>query len=304
MPKTHSHQDFLIDDIMPEREVHLLAGPSGAGKSTLAIQEFIRGLLEGKVVLGKTPHPRGVAYVSCDRSSASFHRSLDRHALAWGTFPHAALRDIPRGGKSRIWDILSWTQIQGVHFIIIDGFASLIPDGKLSDYSMVSAFLVECQRICENWDLTILGVVHATKVKESEKISNPRQRILGSVAWAAYSDLVIVIDEEDPEDSGNQVRRVDVLPRDSGSFTLRLNMNSFGHLVSVEDEAQAELEGVLDLELRKLPMDSEVRTQDLIHLGFNLSVSRPSTERWISTALMSGRLERVRRGVYRRISIA
>ena len=300
-----SHQRFLIDKIMPEHEVHLIAGPSGAGKSTLAIQLFLKDYLAGNKIFGLDTRTRPVAYVSCDRSLASFRRAMDRHGLPYDAFPASIARSIPAVGvKSKLYSILVWAQAHRAHLVVIDGFGSLVPGGKLSEYSIVAEFLTEAQRVCEDFDLTILGQVHATKVKDSETISNPRQRILGSVAWAGYSDLIITVDEEDPDNPASSARRVHVLPRDSSPFTLRYNLDAGGRLVSLEDQVELDLHSILDVMLTKIPLDRELRTQDLILMGFAEHVGRATIENWITAAVAAGRLDRVRRGWYKRVSIA
>ena len=298
------HQLFLVDEIMPEHEVHLIAGPSGAGKSTLAIQLFIKDYLAGNPVFGKITRPRPIAYVSCDRSIASFRRAMDRHGLPYDAFPVITGRMVPPiAGRSKLYSIMAWARAQRAHLVIVDGFGSLVPGGKLSEYAVVADFLVEAQKCCDDFDLTLMGQVHATKVKDSEKISNPRQRILGSVAWAAYSDLVITIDEENAEDPTNTTRVIHVLPRDAPSILIRMNQDSGGRLVTLESEAEMDLHSILDVMLSKIPLDQELKTQDLILKGFHEHVGRATIENWIAAAVLGGKLERLRRGWYRRIPV-
>ncbi len=296
------HQRFLIEDLMPEHEVHLIAGPSGAGKTIFTEQILIKPYLAGLPVFGKATRPRGVAYVSCDRSQDSFYRSLDRQGISYDAFPF--LISGPSSGTIKeLYDALNWCHSDHPtsHLLVIEGFGSLVPGSKTSDYGAVAKFLHECRRLCEKWDLTLLGSLHATKVKDSEKISNPRQRILGSVAWAGFADLILVIDEEDPEDKANRNRILHVLPRDHERFVIKYSMDSKGHLLSLDDQLEADLGSILDVELAKLPFDQEFSTRDLLNMAFRVSVSRPSTYRWIDETLESGRLERVSRGNYRRV---
>lgn len=299
------HQEFLIQDIMPKREVHLLAGPSGAGKTTLAVQ-IIKSYLAGDLIWSKATNPQGVVYISCDRSMASLHRSLDRHGIDQSQFPAASARVICRsaGLPGKAPQVLKWAldKHPQAHLVIIDGLASLIPEGKLSDYSTVCTFLLYLADWCETNDKTILGLVHATKVKDSEKISNPRQQILGSVAWAAFSDLAIVVNPEDPEDTDNQNRIVRVLPRDAAEFTVRYT-NQSGHLVEAPDIQELDYQSILYQELASFPKDRIIPTREFHELGEKFTIPLRTVERWITAAVEGGRIDRVGKGKYRKLEI-
>jgi RecA-family ATPase len=294
--------EFVIQAIMPTREVHLLAGPSGSGKTTLAVQ-MIQNYLVGAPLWGRETFPRGLVYLSCDRSLASVSRALARHSLSPADFPVQIERTIPAAGnQTRLYSLLLWCQANhpGARFIVIDGFASLVPDSKIADYGTVAAFLKQAQFLCEQWDLTILGLVHATKVRETDRIPNPRQRILGSVAWAGYSDCVIVLDPEDPEDPKNQNRIVHVLPRDAAEFAVRYE-NQDGRLLEIQPQAERDLFGIMYVWLDTINATS---TNEMAAFGMSVGISKPSVERWIRQALDSGRIVREGRGRYRRVPVS
>jgi hypothetical protein len=292
-----SHRDFLIDDIMPEREVHLLGGPSGVGKTTLAIQ-IIKSLQLGQPVFDKPIHLRGVVYVSCDRTSASLRRAMDRHSLPHDAFPWTCVRDIP--DPLGIEQVFSWRKrtCPDCHLMVVDGFARLVPDGKISDYKAVADFLTKTAGLCESHDVTILGIVHATKVKSGEHFPDPRQRILGSVAWGAFADLLIIMDAADPNNSSDQTRIIHVLPRDHAESSKRM-VNDSGRLVDMETYSESQYFGVMYSELKKYPED--LTTADLHQVGATYGISRSTVERWITDAVDHGKLEHPARGKYRKV---
>lgn len=297
--------DYLISQIMPAREVHLLAGPSGVGKSNLLSYILPTWLEEGEL-WGFRCHPpargQGAIVVSCDRSEESIQRNLDRHGLT-KPWPFVAARMIP--GDDRLKSVMDWVRSHHpeVRLLVVEGIARLVPEGKISDYAIVAEFLERAQFYCKSYNLTLLGTAHATKTKDTEKFPNPRQRILGSVAWGAYSDLVIVMDPEDPEDVRNKNRVIHVLPRDAEEFVVKM-CNSGGVLKSVDEEAEDQMDSLMDQELGKIPAGAVVSTLEFVRIAFNLSLSRPTCERWISRTVMQGRLQRVGRGKYAKVSIA
>ena len=305
-PASSHHQDFLIEGLMPAREVSLIAGPSGVGKTTLLVQvmEWFRA---GGLVFGRQAHPAPLVYVTCDRSQASFKRSLDRHQIAHDAFPWEVERKITTVGEKgdRMKGILKWMNSKHpeARLLCLDGMGSLVPEGKISDYSIVAEFLKSAQFHCECYDITVLGTVHATKVKEHENYPNPRQRILGSVAWAAYTDLIVVIDPQDPDDPDSQTRLVSVLPRDDQEFTLKLE-NRRGVLVPFEEVVDESYFSVLEQEVAKFEPVRVLQTSEIIKLGEGRGIAPVTVKRWLSRATDKGVLERVAHGQYRRVSQA
>jgi hypothetical protein len=90
-----------------------------------------------------------------------------------------------------------------------------MPDSKsgaTNDYRSVADFLANLTSLCVREDITIIGVMHSPKMKEDEAYGNPRQRISGSVAWAAYCETVVLVEPVSPDDP-NSPRRLLILPR-------------------------------------------------------------------------------------------
>lgn len=74
--------EFLIDEIMPANEVHLICGASGSGKTTWTFQEFLAEWQAGRSVSGHASHPVPYVYIALDRTRASVTRTLERLELA------------------------------------------------------------------------------------------------------------------------------------------------------------------------------------------------------------------------------
>ncbi len=299
------HQEFLIDDLLPAREVSLIAGPSGAGKTTLLVQ-LIEWFRAGEPIFGKRTHSAPVVYITCDRSRASFLRSLDRHNVPHDAFPWEPARKIlSAGAKSDpLRALLDWVHTKHplCRLLCVDGLGSLVPDGKISDYSIVADFLTAAQFRCESYNLTLLGTVHATKVKAGEQFLNPRQRILGSVAWAAYTDLIVVVEPDDTHPD-SQVRTVNILPRDSQEFTVKLE-NRGGVLIPFEDAVDLDLFDILTSKVQAFAPSDVISTNQLIEMGAGVGLSRATVYRWIEDSINSGSLAKTSYGKYSRVSRA
>lgn len=211
--KVPFHQEHLIDHLMPAREVHLVVGPSGAGKTTWLVT-FLNNWSQGASVFGHASHPAPYRYISLDRSKSSVLRTLDRLGVAHDAFP---FYDAPPSVTSAT----ALTQIIAdakkkhpeTKLFVVEGIATRVPDGKANDYKIVADFLLALRRLCEQLDITILGVAHTTKTKGEDKYENPRQRIAGSVAWGGFSETIIVLEPKDAADPEDNTRELMLLPR-------------------------------------------------------------------------------------------
>jgi len=292
-----NYNDFLVEDILPAREVNLLAGPSGSGKTTLMIQAFPEFLRGGKFLGKKILAPVQVFYLSCDRSEASFKRSLDAHELSHDSFPWGVDEKIPRGsGGTRLFEIFHWVHeiCPDVRLLVIDGFLTLLPEGNPNNNVAVAEFLRLARKLCQKFDLTLLGIVHTPKMREGEDYANPRQRISGGVSWAAFSDLVILVEPEDSRDPENPNRVISVLPRQSAEYQFTLR-NVEGKLVDIEAETNL---ANLETSVENSPEGTIFTTSDLATLAG--AASRATLFRWIAQATALGLLVKSGRGRYSR----
>lgn len=300
------HTEYLIADILPAGEIHLLAGPSGAGKTTLLMQ-MIKDYLEGKPVFGYQTFPGQVFYVSCDRTLNEQKRVMDRTQTSWGSFEVAVLSQIvPKNTSPTIEAILRHVKAHQplTKLLVVDGFATLTPSGKYMDYSTVSVWLRHCQDLCQLYDITILGVVHFAKEKKGEGYSNQRERILGSAAWGGFANLVLTLSKEDPEDATSTIRNLWICPRNEAEIKMKLKMEKGGKLVTFQDSEEDQLASILELELKKLPIDRVFQRKDVLELNakLDLPVAAITVDRMLKRLVVEGRLEKAGQGKYRRVA--
>lgn len=209
MPST-----YLVDQIFPAREVHVIAGPSGGGKTTWLIQ-FIHEWQKGEKFHGHASHPVPFLYISADRSLESVERLFERMRLPFAGFPIISLEQIRSHNNLALTIRDLCKEHPSVRVLFIEGLQSFTPDGRLNDYKTVSHFLVQLILLCRELNLTLIGVAHTAKTKEDETYRNPRQRINGSVAWAAFTETIVVIEPIIADDPNNSTRSVMILPRNA-----------------------------------------------------------------------------------------
>jgi RecA-family ATPase len=225
--------EFIVDDLFPTQCIHFFAGPSGAGKTTY-MGQFVLQWREGKAVFGRKSHPVPFLYVACDRSMRSVNRLFKRVGLAeMRCISIVDREDIET--VDRLFLVVK-KEFPDVRLLIIDGFAMLMDDGKVNDYAKVARFMRRMNRYCHKNDLTILALGHSTKMKEGEAYLDPRQRVIGSVAWGANSETIIYIEPVHPDKIEYEgQRRIRLLPREGKQEEFMLRFNDKGLLVPLEN---------------------------------------------------------------------
>lgn len=291
MGKHNMTDEYLVDSIFPSQEVHLIAGPSGAGKTTFLLQ-FIDAWRNGKPFVDHPSHPLPFVYVSADRSERSVRRTFHRLHIEWDTFPVESLLKI----KSRNLPFLLsefLRQRPDTRVFFVEGFQTFVPNGKVNDYVIVSQFLTTLVRFCIQEGVTIFGVAHAAKTKQDEAYENPRQKIAGSVAWAAYTDTIIFIEPSDAT-VPDSPRNVMVLPRNAPEHTYQMIFRD-GRLM----EKPKPLTGKEKLRkyLLAVPTSTELTTEEIL---LRTGIPRSTLTIALDDVVSGGLLVKLRQGVYLR----
>lgn len=288
-------QEFLIDGILPANEVHLLAGSSGSGKTTFLFQ-ILSQWQAGQPVLGHNSYPIPYTYLSVDRSSSSVKRTLQRLGLEGQITRMVCREHLPVG-------LTVTTALQAALDIhpdsrafFIEGFQTLAGD-RGNSYTPVAALLSATTAMCASQGITIVGVCHSPKIKADEKFQHSRELVLGSVAWAAFSDTVITMDQA--EDTG--VVTVKVMPRNAAKEEFQFVFGPNGVLTPFMGSGGGR--AVLELHLYGLGGGEEITRQELMDLGRASGVASATVDRVIGKALDDGIIRRVygNQGTYCRV---
>jgi hypothetical protein len=173
-----------------------------------------------------------------DRSEEGFRRTLDRMNI-----PHDAIPFFCPNDDSTLVSINQILHAARKHspearLFVIEGIGAKVSNGKVSDYAEVATFLVNLGKWCKSENSTIIGVVHAAKTKANEGYDNPRQRILGSVAWGSHSETIIGIEPIEAKDPNCALRRIYILPRNAPEQTIDMEFRG-GVLIPAEAETIA-----------------------------------------------------------------
>lgn len=290
------YDDHIIPDIMPADELHLIGGASGSGKTTLAFQ-LMQIMQYGGQWLGKTIPPQASVYVACDRSMDCTKRTLTRLGIPFDMVPMYGLADSPSVSDINTYLVKVLAEHPEAKVIWIDGLASRVPNGKINDYDTVSHFLLRLTHFAKARNVTLIGLVHATKVKEGEKFKDVRQRILGSAAWASYAETIIVVEADDPENPADDKRIVLVCVRNGKGIKQTYQFDATGRLVECASTEERVQEFLLD---SRIPEAGTVfMTRNAIKWAEEAGQSDATAERWLKARVSDGSLEKVGRGQYR-----
>ena len=288
---------YLVDSIFKAGKVHLLGGPSGSGKSTWLLETIATEWSKGKPVLGYQSHPAPWVYISADRSTDSVLETMERIGI-----PESDVRIYSMTDSHSLLDISAAIRKclelePKPELVVIEGLASLMK-GSHNNYQHVARFLQSLGLICVEFNITIIGVVHSTKCKQGEEFLNPRQRVLGSVAWAAYSETMLLLEPVGLEQNGTSPqRRLYVLPRQAKEFTVDMIVDDQGRLrpaPSAEDDLSEALSYAY---LQSIKPNGEFTTADFMaHIG----IPERSAKRLLSQLLETGQIQKSSWGRYRK----
>jgi len=285
VPKTISvmkSPEFLIQDILPSQEVHLLGGPSGAGKTTWLFQMLHDQWKLGGTILGKAVFPVPYVYISADRSNKGVKRTMFRAGINNEAVAFMSLMNFPdvRTVPQAIDKVLLVKPEAKLFFI--DGCMGLIPPRRdnSSDggFKHISMFLADLCRLCQSKDITMVLIVHSPKQKEDSRYTNPRERVMGSAAWAAFTETVILMEPMQPISKETaHCRTLICLPRNAAASFTDWEFNSRGRLVERSDEVEDTIIGAW---LDSLPYPGSFTT-DQFFAVMEKSMSRATIYRWL-----------------------
>lgn len=290
--------DYLIDGIFPTNEIHLVIGPSGVGKTRWLIP-MIDDWHHGRSVLDLPSYPQTFGYLVCDRTSASTALTIKSMGYDPQEFLLKSIMD--RDNPEFHPDILDKLFPRNIRVLFVEALAVLVPSGKINDYqTIVKFYSVLNQLIRKRKNLTIIGSIHTPKAWEGEGLSNTREKALGSVAWAACGGTIIDLSFVDPKDARSPERWLTIMPRNSNfGSAVKLAFDGRGRLVVAPEDLSAEF--LMDMELLKLPFAEDFPTAIFFDLGDKHKIAKRTTERWLPKKVSNGQLEKVRKGIYRRV---
>lgn len=284
--------EYLIAEILPSFEVHLLGGSSGSGKTTFLFQ-MLADWQDSKPVLGHESCPVPYAYVSIDRSRSSVVRTLTRLGLQDKITRIVSREDLPSTLSLGVVIQSARERYPDAQCFFVEGFQTLVGD-KGNSYTDVAKLLQATTQFCAEQKVTIVGICHSPKLKIEEGFQHPREMLLGSVAWAAYSDTIIIMDL----DEKTKIVNCHVLPRNAASEVHPfVFMPPNGHLAPPPNSPKQILVSLL----MHQEIDSEISRSEVLEMGESLGLSQRSTDRVIAQLVEEREyVQTIRKGWYRR----
>jgi hypothetical protein len=138
-------------------------------------------------------------------------------------------------------------------------------------------------------------VLHCAKTKENERYLNPRQRISGSVAWAAFSETIFLLEPIKPDNPHDDRSTLTVLPRNAKKFVKDFTFNDRGQLIECSIQEEQDKYNIL---LSLIPTDQPLTRDHILDLAFNLGISRASCDNWLKDCLENGTIHKPEYGKY------
>jgi AAA domain len=292
---------FVVDGILPCGLVHIVAAPVGTGKTTIFMQQ-IHAMQNGLEWLTKKAYPHRVVYITADRGKAETDATIARLGLTGIEFKLVSLKDQTSPAVSPLELILhnncqegDLAIVEPLNFFLKDGAKS----GNINDFGHVSRFLLSIGRKAEEMQITIEGSLHSSKAKQGQQYMVAREKVIGSVAWTAFTATTIILEPNDPATCDDPGRTIHVLPRDMRPFTLGYVVEP-EHGLLVPTAKTLICKSALDRALDVWPQDTWTRS-DTNDWAAAAELSDTTAKRWLQQLEADGRIIRVERGVYKRV---
>lgn len=285
--------EFLIDGILPANEVHLLGGSSGSGKTTFMFQILLAEWQQGKPIFDHVSYPVPYVYISLDRSRSSVIRTLERLGLTSVITRLVCQEDIPEEAMSVETVLKEALKLYpDSRLVVIEGFQLLAGDGT-GKYNSVARTLKKAARLCSKHRLTIIGICHSPKMKIDESFQHPREMLLGSVSWGAYSDTVITLNL----DEMTGIINVHLMPRNAASEKHELRFGPNGVLEPVIHRSKKD---VICVKIGALTEGRPITRNEIVQWGQHLHIGSRTCDSAIKICLDNGVLEAIGTGIYER----
>lgn len=254
--------------------------------------------MEGEPICGLTTYrghgeePGTFMYIAADRCKEEIEETMERCDIEPGLFPYHALLD----NQHTATNFYRLSEMDpNVKILFIEGADCLVDQGKISDNMAVAQFLKEAAEYARKRQIAVWFSTGAPKMKKGEEYVNPRDRVLGSVAWARYSSTIFSMAFGDPGMIKDKSRILTIQPRNHAQREFWLSVNDNGCLYELPTK-----EGALSRMrfLAQMPSSQWVEAKDLVLLGEGLNMSRATVYRHLKDFIEAGTMVKDENGRY------
>jgi hypothetical protein len=299
----------LIPNILPFGSVSLLSGAAGLGKTAL-LATIAKAFRDGAPIFGHQPNPVSeIAIINADRGWA-------RGGRVW--FERAGFPDIkcysmpddptfdPRCLRkkfertARLGEFIDKLKLPRRALLFVDPMG-LFLGGNLLDYDTCAVACHEIRVLIRERQLTLMATAHSGKLKADKKdrYARPQDQILGSSALLGFTDTQMVL--ASPDETGEPYYTFMWLSHLAPPETFLLTRNAEGIFEQVPDQEAGSPARVLAL----FPADgAEVTLAELAALAEALPLTLKTVQRALTALIADCQVQKVRRGVYRRLVVS
>lgn len=302
-----------IPGIMPFGTLTMLSGAPGAGKTAMVADFYVRWR-DGRTIWGHaTNAPTGFAYIASDRQWASHQQWFNQVGMP--DIPHYSLADDPHFDIKNIeeskalglfHDALKQCNdgappIPG-SMVTVDPVTPLFIAGSPNSSRAVAKTLLTMSREARSFQITLLLIGHFGKQPADRKAryQRPQDRIAGSGAFSGFSDTQMYLCEPDlPE---HPYHSFGWNPRHQPPQEFSCVRNAQGLFVpydAMEEDAAASR--VYDC-LTEKGETKIALIKDRAATRHQMSAA--TLKRALDRLLKDGRIVRIKRGVYARVTFA
>ena len=296
---------YLIDDILPTNQLHMLAGAHHSGKTFLLLQ-MLDDFRQGKMIWERRSHPVPFVYLTCDRNPEKFQERLNLMGIK--DLPFVSAMDLkfkPSGWKwsqrlTALRQLINHgrQKVPNAELFIIDPL-TLFVGGKSNDYSGLFGQLYEINQMAREEKITPLSSWHAGKLKKLDQFVRPEDRILGSGGGigGAIETLLFLTGAKETQDG---LATLTIIPRDVPEWEYRLDRAKDGRF-----EVAPDVEGVIAEHglLRLIPKPPDwidkatlaEKAKELLH------ISEATVKRKLNELIERGSVKRLEHGKYQRV---
>lgn len=289
---------FVVDGIFPRNLVHLIAAPVGTGKTTLFMQQ-IYAMQNNLLFFGKKAYNSRIVYITADRGQQETEDTLERLGLPDLKIHLVSLKDDNYSTVPYL-EYLLGKHCQAGDAVFVEPFNFFLLDdqkrpGDINNFGHVSRWLLKIGREASQRKITIEGSLHSSKAKQGSQYMVAREKVLGSVAWTAFTATTVVIEPTDPTVPEDPGRTIYVMPRNSRPFSLDYTVEpERGLLVPVIPTKP--FRGKLETLLEEID-DQEFKVSDL---AARAGVSQSTVYRWLDPKEEDGYVTKVAHGTYKK----
>ena len=188
-------------------------------------------------------------------------------------------------------------EIGDANFVILDGF-DFVVKGNVIDLRTVGKLMFDCNRLAERLGICILGALGTAKVKSGDGYEHPRERIIGSSAWARLSETILLMYKPSAPDSKPSERIIEILTRNSSEFSINLAFNEQGRLVPTIMSEPSTTEYKF---LNSLP--DSFTSREAEDIGLSLGIKRSLVFQIIKQLTEQRLVSSITRGLYKRSKV-